>query len=254
VTIVYTVGSGSAHDNVELKWSLRSISKYGAGIGDVVVVGYVPPFVNRESVVCIDMDEPSDPQKHLRIFRKIYKAYRELSLTEEFLWSSDDHFYTKPTDFARYPRYLTDWKIPTAEELKAKPKKPSKWRKSLSDTADFFTMCGLPRHNLQGHFNTLFDPAYMDSALYMSERVPGIPLGLNPSLVAGNLKLYHEPHLTAGLVPTKDIKIKNASDMDYVRRIVSEKHVVSCGDGAFDNPEFQTFMESLYPEKCRYER
>ena len=37
--IVYILGTGSKHDNIELRMSLRSICKYGQNIGRVIVAG-----------------------------------------------------------------------------------------------------------------------------------------------------------------------------------------------------------------------
>ena len=37
--IVYILGTGSKHDNIELRMSLRSICKYGRNVGRVIVAG-----------------------------------------------------------------------------------------------------------------------------------------------------------------------------------------------------------------------
>ena len=35
--VLYIVGTGSKHDNLELRWSLRSLAKFGRGVGRVIV-------------------------------------------------------------------------------------------------------------------------------------------------------------------------------------------------------------------------
>ena len=57
--IVYIIGKGSKWNNQELKYSLRSIAKYGINIGKVFIVGYKPNFVSDEVIYipCDDIGE-----------------------------------------------------------------------------------------------------------------------------------------------------------------------------------------------------
>ena len=102
VNIVYIVGRGSVWQNNELRFSLRSIARFGKNIGRVIIVGEMPPFVNPKTVTHVPFGDETDC-KHYNIMMKINAAIDSLKLTEPFLISSDDHFLTTDTDFAKYP-------------------------------------------------------------------------------------------------------------------------------------------------------
>ena len=55
--ILYVIGKGSEWNNNELRFSLRSIAKYGKNIDRVFIVGYKPDFVSDE-VTFIPCDDP----------------------------------------------------------------------------------------------------------------------------------------------------------------------------------------------------
>ena len=48
--ILYVVGTGSKWDNNELRYSLRSIDKYGINIDRVFIVGTKPDFCDGKSI------------------------------------------------------------------------------------------------------------------------------------------------------------------------------------------------------------
>lgn len=250
MTIVYTVGCGSKHNDIELKWSLRSIARNGRGIDRVVIVGHVPAFVNKSTVDCIEMTDPT-PAKHFNIYAKARKAVEELKLTEEFLVSSDDHIYTGMTDFAKYPRL---YQGPLRPKTDYSPdKKFNAWRESIFKTRELMEKCGLPLHNTRGHFNTYFDPKYLEPLDCLMTTPQPPDTGFEHSLLINNLKFYHEPHLASRLVKTSDCKIEKLSGVAELNNIISTRAVVSIGDAVFGCPGVEDEFNRMFPEKCIYE-
>lgn len=250
MTIVYTVGDGSTHGDVELKWSLRSIAVNGRGVDRVAIVGHIPDFVNRDAVACVEMPDPTKA-KHFNIFAKAKRAVEELGLRDEFLVSSDDHIYTGIVDFASYPRlYQGDAKgrkdFPPDKKLNA-------WWEALVDTRALLDKCGLPHFNTRGHFNTYFDPEYLKPLECMMTASPAPGIGFEHSLIMGNLKLYHEPHLRSRLVKMSDCKLDKLAGVDEFTDKISTRPVVSIGDGVFSCAGFVEKMELMFPDKCKYE-
>lgn len=250
MTIVYTVGAGSRHDDVELKWSLRSIARNGRGVDRVIVVGHIPDFINRSTVECIEMDDPTGA-KHFNIYAKAKRAVEELKLTEEFLVSSDDHIYTGMTDFSCYPR-LYQGPLKSPAEYPA-DKKFNAWRTSLFKTLELMKKCGLPTHNTRGHFNTYFDPKYLEplDVLMTTPQAPDV--GFEHSLLINNLKLYHEPHLASRLVKMSDCKLDKLSGVAELNSILSTRSVISIGDNVFTCPGVEDEFNRMFPDKCVYE-
>ena len=48
IDVVYILGDGSKWGNNEIKYSLRSLEKYGKNIRDVYICGNKPYFVNNK--------------------------------------------------------------------------------------------------------------------------------------------------------------------------------------------------------------
>lgn len=107
--ILYIVGKGcSKCNNNELRYSLRSIEKYGKNIDRVFVCGYCPEWLSDE-VVKLPYEINSDTkviQKNWDIANKVIYAANNSDISDEFLVSMDDHFYTKQTNFNNYPYYV----------------------------------------------------------------------------------------------------------------------------------------------------
>ena len=113
--ILYTLGKGSAWQDNELRYSLRSIEKYGKNVGRIYIVGdWCPGFINRDKVTFIKCEQPYK-DKFKNILYSIVYACEHSDIAEEFLLSSDDHFYMQPTDFDDYPYWLKSDDLPSSD-------------------------------------------------------------------------------------------------------------------------------------------
>ena len=102
--ILYILGGGSKRDNIELRWSLRSIEKFGANIGRIAVAGVIPDWVSDE-IISIPVEQKS-PLYAKNNFHNVMEAVRSGELDDKFLLSADDHFYVKPVDFDDFPLFV----------------------------------------------------------------------------------------------------------------------------------------------------
>lgn len=104
--IVYPLGTGSKHDNIELLYSLRSIEKHLTGFDKVWIVGDLPRWVkNVNHIPC-----PDDPKlcSDYNIMRKINVATTMEAMTGDFLFMNDDHFFLQPMEASKMPYYYCD--------------------------------------------------------------------------------------------------------------------------------------------------
>lgn len=102
--VLYVIGSGSTHGNEELRYSLRSLARYGKGLGRVYIAGVCPEWVNTDVVTHIPCDDPYD-KKAKNILHKVLCAIDHSDLPNEFLMSSDDIFHVSQQDLNNYPYY-----------------------------------------------------------------------------------------------------------------------------------------------------
>lgn len=102
--VLYVLGTGSTHNNQELRYSLRSLARYAQNIGRVYVVGECPRWINKNVVTHIPCDDPYD-RKCKNIWHKVFYATEYSNISNEFLLSSDDIFHIKPIDLDNYPYF-----------------------------------------------------------------------------------------------------------------------------------------------------
>lgn len=102
--IVYPLGKGSHHDNIELFYSLRSIEKYVTGFDKVWIVGELPRWVKNVNHLPVE-DDPKRCSDY-NIMNKITVATTVVS--EDFLFMNDDHFFLEPMEADKMPYYYYD--------------------------------------------------------------------------------------------------------------------------------------------------
>lgn len=113
--ILYLVGNNTICDFADLRFSLRSLEKYGKNVGKVYMCGYIPSFISDE-VIKIPFDIlPANnlQEKAKNIFRQVIYAVQNSDIGKnddgEFLISMDDHYLLSDVDFKNYPYYLKDY-------------------------------------------------------------------------------------------------------------------------------------------------
>lgn len=101
IDVFYVLGSGSKWDNNEIRYSLRSLEKYGKNVGQVWVVGNNPGFLSKEVKHIKAPDIGSPACNH---WYKVKKFFTETNI-DKALYMMDDIFFTKETDLENYPYY-----------------------------------------------------------------------------------------------------------------------------------------------------
>ena len=246
--ILYILGRGSRHDNIELRMSLRSICKYGSGIGRVIVAGYPCDWLSDEVIKVSIPDEYG--RKHLNLVNCIQKVVEGGILDGEFLYSSDDHFYTKPTDFAHYPYYAKSLKL---KNRAIKGEKCFGYHMSLVQTRLLLEKYGLPTINFEQHCNThMHTRVVKDFRELISESLK-LERGAAPTSLIMNawLTTDYAPH---DIIKRSDIKMKSAASVDDLRAQIADRECFSIGDAAFAGNALKDYFAIEFPDKCRFER
>lgn len=98
--VVYPVKEGK--NNNDLRYSLRSLEKYGRNIGRVFIVGFAPSWV--QNVEVIPTEQTAD--KWLNTRRNIEAACKCKKITADFVLFNDDFILTdNVTDWYRFNQY-----------------------------------------------------------------------------------------------------------------------------------------------------
>ena len=254
--ILYVVGRGSKHDNIELRWSLRSIAKYASNVTGVVVAGYPPDWLSDEVVKIHVPDDPKAGYKHVNIMNAILAAIDAKAVEGEFLYSSDDHFLCGPCDFDRYPVLVshkadldkTDKDMDGAE----RSRRNNLYTRSMLRTGELLRRAGLPTVDWSQHaftyMNTEDAPAVRQLLDTFGDQADPSGLGFEPTCVFMAIRSMRGP--VKFVRRSQDLKWTESLDFPDP----GMPPVFSIADSMFCNPEFVDYMETEFSEPCRYER
>lgn len=195
-------------------------------MGKVFIAGFVPYWVDTNVVRAVPVKDETD-NKHCNILHAIEEAIRTGELSECFLYSSDDHFYTQPVDFAEYPIYWRGKSLP--DTLPAKPR----WYDiTLKSTHDVLAAMSLPTHFFAWHGNTWFN-----TRIWQQQRM---------------VLLRRLAQTMPKMIVRKDGKITPADTIAEVQRKAAAKEVISSTDCA--GMPLRAWLQSEFPHKSIYER
>lgn len=238
--ILYVVGTGSKWNNNELRYSLRSIDKNGVNVGRIfIATETLPKFINPEAVVHICIRDLGKI-KHRNIMDKIECVMNYSDIADDFLLSSDDHFYIRETDFDRYPLYHKG-------EIQERDENAEYWL-SMRDTKHLLQQHGLTTYSTNPHCNTHFSrPMFMEHSALMKEGKQ-LRYGAEVNCLMGNLMI------AAGVEPVcyNDIKINSFKNREGLLRQLGDTHCFSIYDSAL-NYGIKEYLREMFPNKSRWE-
>ena len=243
--ILYVIGKGSHKRNIELRMSLRSICKYGKNIDNVIVVGKPPKWLS-DKVIKLEVNDKFS-YKHQNILYCIEIAMEENLINGDFLYSSDDHFYVKQTDFNCYPYYVKG-------ELRRAVNRTDpyyQYHRSMYDTRLICEKNGLPTLNYSQHCNTHMHTDVLRRILPIIHDTYKLPYGVEPTSIIMNAWMTMEnPPIT---VHRDDIKLQKANNIEDIYSQIGERDCFSIADSIFKNQAIFDFFDAEYPDASQYE-
>ena len=140
VDVVIPLGTGSKHQDEELRYALRSIERFVENLGRVWIVGHKPAWV--QGVEHIPAGDPSR-SKDANILDKIEAACRA-GVSEKFLRWSDDQIALRPLAWSQFGPYCFG-------DLAGTPPNGKRWRNRQLATRDWLAARGLPTWHCDTH-------------------------------------------------------------------------------------------------------
>ena len=240
--LLYVLGTGSKHDNIELRYSLRSIEKYCTNYGRIFVIGADPGFLS-DKVIYIPHEDLNCCYKHTNILTNIQIAAFTTDISDNFVLQSDDHFYIKPYDFGTMPVYHKGY-------LKDEYEEKDIYKASLSMTKHILERYDYPIYNCSQHCGTLLNKdtiakinrTLIYDAYQTYECAEPTCLISNVMLKEFNITPEHR----------KDIKIFDFNGREEFDSIIKDNFCFSIYDEAFDCG-IEDILQELYPNKSKYE-
>lgn len=248
--ILYVIGKGSTWDNNELKYSLRGIDKYGLNVDRVFVAGYIPDFLN-DNVIKIPVKDITTT-KHYNIIHVIDVVIKTTDIgindNGDFLYSSDDHFYIKETDFNNYPVYWRGKELPS--EIK-KDDKHYLYHTTLLSTRTLLKKYNLPAYHFAWHGNTHFNSRLWKHSIFQNIIKESYTMqeGCEPTCLINNYRLSIEPF---EFIYRKDRKIKWGVDKQEFFEKISGRECFS-SSAIIKNSYIAEWLKEQFPDKSKYE-
>lgn len=246
--ILYIVGKGFSEwkDN-ELRYSLRSIAKYGKNIRRVYVCGHTPYWLNEKEVTLLPLRDETN-NKHYNILHAIEYAVSHSDIADRFLYSSDDHYYTQPTDFDAYPVYWRGRELP-----ETMPAHSTWYQTTMKSTHDCLAAMGLPTRFYAWHGNTHFNKSlFNDQRMVLLRRLAQtMPEACDPSCLMLNYWLAVSPDTMPDHIAIQDGKIIPEDGVEAIAKRAKEKHVLTSTDAV--GTGLRNWLQREFPKPCKYE-
>lgn len=151
--IVYLVnGSCSGWRNQELKYSLRSLEKFGRNYGEVYIIGDKPIYLNNRELIHIPKEDSPIYCKERRIMEKLLHACRTPEISNPFVFFNDDFFLIKEIDFSNLPYFYNE-----LIESKVIRRVDDTYRRSMKNTYDALRDRDLPTFHFDIHYPMYYD-------------------------------------------------------------------------------------------------
>jgi len=236
MNILYVLGKGSPYNNDELRYSLRSLERFGKNIGRVIVVGEDPGFLSKE----VEFYRKPEVKGHIphRITNKVLYAIDKAGLDGDFLLIADDVFFTKETDLAAIPYEYKGY-------LRQRMTHPDqRYFQTVLEAAHWLEKSNCPTLDYEMHKPFLFNGKQFLKLKHAWKHSKDTTFGMVLQSVYGN-------YFNVGGTRVPDVKIKHLNrPSDF--EVVKENYCITCGDGSWLRG-IEDWCKQQFPNPCKYE-
>lgn len=236
--LVYVVCASSPCDDLELKYSIRSMVKHLHGFDKIFIVGHYPRFL--KDAIHIPAEDPYRHNGARNIYEKILAACRHPDVSSSFICASDDYFLLKDFDANNLPFYHCGDLLHAVKNLG----KDNYYKIHVENTYKILLDRGLPTMNFNIHF-----PIVYDKELYlrhMQQYNWEVPRGyISKSLYANTMLIPGEF--------MQDVKIHTPKTKPAIYRRIKDEAVFSTNEHSV-NDNMKEVWQELYPESSVVEK
>lgn len=238
IDLVYIVGDGSKCDDLELRYSVRSMVKHLKGFRAVYIVGHLPCFL--KGVIHVPCPDHFGFNKARNIYEKILAACRREDLSEKFICASDDHFLLKDFDAGTFPYFYHGTLWDTISKLST----ASSYKVYVENTYKALAGANLPTVNYNLHCPIIYDKGLFSYCMARYDWT-GKKGFLSKSLYANTMKM-------AGQL-LRDLKIHTPKTKTAIYRKLKDATIFSTDEFSI-NADMKEVLQELYPNPSPWEK
>lgn len=234
IDVVYPLGNGSPNSDNELRYSIRSLEKYGRNYKDIYIIGKFPHWGNQR-IKHFGFKETKT--KALNILDKIYFACNVPEISDTFLYINDDHILLKETDLSKYPYYYNDNDAKSI--IESRPVSDN-YRKIIEETIN---------NKDYKHYFDIHTPMLINKKqfieMYNNVNFAGSSEGLL-------IKSMYCGYNNINGVEKSDIILRQKHECFNLKQKLKNEHIFSFHDEAVCQ-DLVDFLHNILPDKSEYE-
>lgn len=241
--LVIPLGTGTIWQDNEIKYCIRSFSKYFQQLGKIYIVGAKPDFFkwHHPRLVHVQCTNPFTANKDGNIIYRVLKAC-EFNISFDFIRASDDQVvlqYVTIDDFR--PKYIGDLSKVTINP------KSNNWKKRLIRTRELLKSNGKTTYHYDSHYPMIYNK---DSFVEIMKKYPPVNMcGYTINTLYFNSILdEHEKIENIKLTLEKPIL-----DMKNMLELSSDKKFLGYKNKGLRDGVLKQFLQNKFPEKCEFE-
>ena len=257
--ILIPLGTGSRHDNFELRMCLRSIEKHLKGVGNIFLVGEKPEWTTN--VIYIPFrDNPNNWNRARNIYDKIISGIdyiddlkvdyiddlkhemqvSAICLSDNFLFINDDHYLLQDYESSEFPYYHRgEFNLPALQNGGNMPQYKqtlNTFKFGFDDGFDFDVHCPILFNKVL--FKTFFER--------LPERWPE-----HGFLIKSYYTNYYLD--TTNWIPCEDLKFSEPLMKESIYMALEGRSWFSIGDNCLRRGAMKEVLQELYTNKSKYE-
>lgn len=234
IDVVYPLGNGSPNSDNEIRYSIRSLEKYGRNYKDIYIIGKFPHWGNQR-IKHFGFKETKT--KALNILDKIYFACNVPEISDTFLYINDDHILLKETDLSKYPYYYND---DDAKSIIESRPISDNYRKIIEETIN---------NKDYKHYFDIHTPMLINKKqfieMYNNVNFAGSSEGLL-------IKSMYCGYNNINGVEKSDIILRQKHECFNLKQKLKNEHIFSFHDEAVCQ-DLVDFLHNILPDKSEYE-
>lgn len=231
--ILIPLNNGSKHEDIEIRYCLRSIERHLKGVGNVIIVGEKPEWLQNITHIPAT-DNTAGCMRAENIYRKIIKGLEYAS--DDFLFMNDDHFLLSDFQAGEFPYLhrgqILTYRIGNEGQTRQMENTVAALKWITSEPFDFDLHCPIV-YNKEMFLNTL-------------------PSGDWPEYGYGIKSLYGNSAILKSSF-CEDLKISEPAMKETIYRVLEGRQWFSIGDKCLRSGSMKEVLQELYPDKSKYE-
>lgn len=256
--ILYLVGDKSLCSFLDLRFSLRSIEKYGKNVDRVFMCGHIPDFISDEIIKIPTILNPAhcmyDKNYNMTcdLIYAIDNSDIGINHDGEFIISMDDHFIFGDVDFDNYPYYIKDYNSRKCRHMLPKKIEDSvnsqQYQMLLIKTQKYCELNNLPWYNFTLHRNMHISRKTVELLRKNFDDILNYSIPVEPFALINNATYKYNQNIKTEIV--KDNKHVNAK---LLKTQIEDGIIFYSSNDVLPTSDLFTVLKEQFPNKSKYE-